>query len=176
MLKKAVEFASKSHEGQFRKGTSIPYISHPLEAAVIASLMTDDEELICATVLHDVVEDAGVSESQLIELFNTRIASLVVLESEDKSKSWQERKATTIQRVKTAELDIKIMTLADKLSNMRSTARDYLLIGDDLWLRFNECRKEKQAWYYIGIVDSLQELSESPYYKEYKALCEKVFK
>ncbi len=138
--------------------------------------MTDDEELICATVLHDVVEDAGVTESQLIALFNTRIASLVVLESEDKSKSWEERKATTIRRVKTAGLDIKIMTLADKLSNMRSTARDYLLIGDDLWLRFNESRKEKQAWYYMGIVDSISELSESPYYKEYKSLCEKVFK
>ena len=55
----AVAFAMKAHEGAFRKGTKVPYIVHPLETAVIVSMMSEDEELVCAAILHDVVEDAG---------------------------------------------------------------------------------------------------------------------
>ena len=61
MVEKAVAFATKSNEGTFRKGTKIPYIVHPLETAVIVALMVTDEELICAALLHDVVEDTGVT-------------------------------------------------------------------------------------------------------------------
>ena len=53
MLKKAAEFAERAHRGMVRKGSDIPYITHPLEAAVIVSGMTDDEELIAAALLHE---------------------------------------------------------------------------------------------------------------------------
>ena len=50
MLDDAIEFATKAHEGQFRKGTRRPYIVHPIEVADIVSTMTKDEEVICAAV------------------------------------------------------------------------------------------------------------------------------
>ena len=91
MVDEAVAFAMKAHEGTFRKGTKVPYIVHPLETAVIVSMMSEDEELVCAALLHDVVEDAGVSEQQLEALFGPRVAALVMAETEDKTKSWKER-------------------------------------------------------------------------------------
>ena len=57
MIKKAAEFAAKAHEGAVRKGSTIPYIVHPYEAAVIVSGLTSDPEIIAAALLHDVMED-----------------------------------------------------------------------------------------------------------------------
>ena len=61
MLDDAIEFATKAHEGQFRKGTRRPYIVHPIEVMDIVSTMTKDEEVICAAVLHDTKAQRGVS-------------------------------------------------------------------------------------------------------------------
>ena len=61
LYEKAVVFAAIAHQGARRKGSRIPYLSHPIEAAAIVSELTDDEELIAAAVLHDVVEDTPVT-------------------------------------------------------------------------------------------------------------------
>ncbi len=175
MVEKAVEFAVKCHEGTCRKGTCIPYIVHPLETAVIVSLMTADQELICAALLHDVIEDAGVTKLQLEKEFGSRVAQLVMEETEDKTKSWKERKAATLEHLKHASMEIKILVLADKLSNLRTTARDYLLMGDGIWQRFNEKDKSQHAWYYLGIARLLSDLEKFGAYQEYKALCDSVF-
>ena len=102
MVDEAVAFAMKAHEGAFRKGTKVPYIVHPLETAVIVSMMSEDEELVCAAILHDVVEDAGVSEQQLETLFGQRVTAFVMEETEDKTKSWKERKAATLKHLEHA--------------------------------------------------------------------------
>ena len=175
MVEKAAAFAAKAHEGMFRKGGKIPYIVHPMETAVIVSAFTDDEEILAAALLHDVIEDAGVTIEELEREFNCRVAELVRQETEDKSKSWKERKGMTLEHLKSAPWEIKILALGDKLSNMRCTARDYLVVGDQVWQRFNEKRKEMHAWYYRGIADALVELSGNLYYEEYIMLCEKVF-
>ena len=73
--------------------------------------------------------------------FGSRVTGLVKEESEDKTKSWIERKSATIEHLKTAPRDVKIIVLADKLSNLRCTARDYFLLGDQIWERFNEKKK-----------------------------------
>ena len=61
MIQEAVNFAERAHRGAVRKGSRIPYITHPLEAAVIAASITDDPEVIAAAVLHDVLEDTDVT-------------------------------------------------------------------------------------------------------------------
>ena len=67
MINKAIEFATRAHAGQFRKGTSRPYIVHPIEVGDIVSTMTKDEEIISAAVLHDTIEDcAGVASGRRI--------------------------------------------------------------------------------------------------------------
>ena len=61
MIKEAAEFADRAHQGVFRKGTEIPYITHPMETAAIVTAFTDEPEMIAAALLHDVIEDAGVT-------------------------------------------------------------------------------------------------------------------
>ena len=96
-------------------------------------------------------------------------------ETEDKSKSWRERKQATIDHIKNASKEECILLLADKLSNLRSISRDYKVLGDDLWNRFNEKRKECIAWYYKSIGDAMTCLKEYPQYCEYQTLIEQVF-
>ena len=165
MVDEAVAFAMKAHEGAFRKGTRVPYIVHPLETAVIVSMMSEDEELICAALLHDVVE----------ALFGPRVAALVMAETEDNTKSWKERKAATLDHLDTAPRESKILILGDKLSNLRCTARDYMVFGEAIWDRFNEKRKSEHAWYYNGVAERIRELAGYPLCQEYFELCRKVF-
>lgn len=175
MNHKAVVYAEKAHAGAIRKGSKVPYITHPLETALIVSLITDDEELITAALLHDVIEDAGKTEEEIETLFGKRVADLVAAESEDKSKSWIERKGATIKFLGHAHTDHKILALGDKLSNIRSTARDAIILEEEIWNRFNEKRKEYHAWYYWGIAEVLRELAGYPQYQEYVKLCQLVF-
>lgn len=175
MIEEAVAFAKRAHAGAVRKGTSIPYITHPMETAVIVSLMTDDEDLIVAALLHDVIEDTDVTPAELERRFGRRVTELVLAETEDKGGSWFERKSATVENLRGASLENKILTLADKLSNLRSTARDYLMVGEDVWQRFNEKDKSKHKWYYGSIMRELGELGEYSCYQEYVLLFHKVF-
>lgn len=182
VLNKAIEFATKVHNGQVRKGTTIPYILHPLEAATIVGTMTTDDEIIASAVLHDVVEDTDTTVEQIEELFGYRVARLVASESEDKRENlpaqstWKVRKQETLDHLKSATIDVKMITLGDKLSNIRAIHRDYTTIGDELWERFNQKDKNEHHWYYQGIADCLIELNGYHAYKEYCQLIDRTFK
>ena len=63
MIDRAAKFAEQAHKGTHRKGTRIPYIVHPLETALIASMLTNDEEILAAALLHDTIEDTGRSDA-----------------------------------------------------------------------------------------------------------------
>ncbi|MCD8221673.1 MAG: HD domain-containing protein [Clostridiales bacterium] len=175
MIRKAVAFAAKAHEGAVRKGSGIPYIYHPMEVALVVSMMTKDEAIIAAAYLHDVLEDTPVTAEEIRAAFGCRVLELVSQETEDKSRSWRERKGHTIEHVKTASREVKILTLADKVCNLRATARDYLATGDQVWERFNEKRKSMQQWYYRGLLESLSDLREEAPYQEMRRLYELVF-
>ena len=181
LLDKAITFATSVHEGQLRKGTNIPYILHPLEAASIVGTMTTDDEIIAAAVLHDVVEDTDTTIEQVHELFGKRVAKLVTSESEDKRENlsaqstWKIRKQETLNHLKTAPVDVKMITLGDKLSNIRAIHRDYNKLGEKLWERFNQKDKNEHYWYYQSIADCLVELKDYQAYKEYCDLIDKTF-
>ena len=178
ILNAAIELATKIHADQFRKGTQIPYILHPLETAAIVGTMTTDDEIIAGAVLHDAVEDTDTTIEQVELLFGERVAKLVAAESEDKRENlsaestWKIRKQETLEHLKTASLEVKMITLGDKLSNIRAINRDYNSIGDSLWQRFNQKDKNEHYWYYQSIADCLVELNEYPVYREYCELPE----
>lgn len=178
MIEKAIAFATQAHEGQFRKGTDRPFILHPLEVGEIVSGMTEDHEVICAAILHDVIEDCeGVTEEIITKEFSPRIAQMVAQESEDKSKTWMERKTHTIEKLKSATWEIQMIGLADKLSNMRDIDRDYPKCGEELWNRFRMKDKNVIGWYYKSVQDSLKDaMQNTEAYREYCALVEKNFK
>ena len=181
ILDRAIIFATKAHEGQFRKGTQIPYILHPMEAAAIVGTMTTDEEIIAGAVLHDVVEDTDTTVEDIINLFGARVGGLVASESENKQEylpaesTWKVRKQETLDHLKTAPIEVKMIALGDKLSNIRSIYRDYQKIGDELWQRFNQKDRNEHYWYYSSIAECVQELREHQAYQEYKELITKAF-
>lgn len=177
MINKAITFATKIHKGQFRKGTRLPYIFHPMEVGMIVARMTEDPEIIAAAVLHDTVEDGGKDTLDLIRKeFGERVASMVNAESETKGKPWKERKAETLRRLKEETVEgIKLIALGDKLSNVRSLHHDYESVGEDLWDRFNMKDKQMQGWYYLGLCDSLRDLERYPEYEEFCIMVNHVF-
>ena len=180
MIQKAIQYALVAHDLQVRKGTIIPYIFHPLEVGtIIAKCDQDATDLICAGILHDTVEDTGTSHELLEKLFGSRIADLVKSETEDKTKSWRERKQATIEHLKSASEEVKIITCADKLSNMRDIAREHGPCRDDgVFLKFN-AGKDQLAWYYRSLVDGLSSLAEdtrfAPMYREFQEAVARVF-
>jgi myo-inositol-1(or 4)-monophosphatase len=180
LLDRAICFAVQAHAGLERKGKGFPYIVHPMEAMAIVATMTSDQELLAAAALHDTVEDTDVTVAELQELFGERVALLVAHESDvplegDASDTWHDRKAFAINRLKGAERDVKVVAMGDKLSNMRAIARDYAVIGDEIWNLFNVKDKAEHAWHYHGLADALSDLSDTPAYQEFAALVKKVF-
>ena len=182
LVSEAIVFAVAAHDGMRRKKSDTPYILHPMEAAVIVSTMTDDQNLIAAAALHDVVEDANISIEEIEEKFGKRVRELVSSETEDKradlppSDTWRIRKEESLAVLKnTNDIGVLILWLGDKLANMRSIYRDFKVEGVAMWQRFNQKDVNEQAWYYRSIVKLTERLSDTSAWLEYKTLTELVF-
>lgn len=165
-MQEAIKFASLKHSNQKRKGKETPYICHPVEVMNILILNNAPLDVCIAGVLHDTLEDTNTTRKELVDLFGEEIASMVSSESEDKSKSWQERKSKTIEELKTASFATKMICCADKLYNIRDMfIENNILKIKDFWSRFN-APKENIEWYYKNIIESLTDLQEYDMYKE----------
>ena len=177
LIQKAINFATAAHEGQLRKGSTQPYIVHPIVVGEILQEMSDDEEIICAGYLHDTIEDCSEVTKEVLEReFTPRVAWIVACESEDKSKTWIERKEKTIKELEGAPYEVQMVALADKLSNIRDIKKDYEEHGEEVWKRFKMKDKERIGFYYKGIRDSLaNSFREDKYYIEYCHLVSEVF-
>lgn len=182
VLEEAIIFATNAHKGQMRKCGKIPYILHPCEVANIIATITDNVETMAAGVLHDTIEDCGVDPEEITKKFGLRVSALVQSESEDRlshksaEETWMDRKEESLLMLEhTKDRDVKILWLGDKLSNMRSFYRTYLLVGDEMWNMFHQKDKNIQGWYYKSILKLLSELSDTQAYKEFEDLVYKVF-
>ena len=180
LLDRDITFAVKAHQGMERKGKGFPYIVHPMEAVCIVATMTNDQELLAAAALHDVIEDTDTTADDLKKEFGERVAMLVEAESDDKTgdskaETWHQRKQDTLDRLRNADLDIKIVALGDKLSNMRAIAHDYAVLGDELWNRFTVKDPAEHAWRYHALAEALNDLSDTDAYKEFHTLVNKTF-
>lgn len=181
ILEDAIQFAARAHAGQVRKGSSIPYICHPIEVMMLTARMSKDPEVAAAAALHDTLEDTDTTEEDIRRNFGDRILEMVKGESEDKRphlpahETWKLRKEESLKRAKTAPIEHKIIMLADKLSNIRSTYREYQKMGDLVFERFNVKDKESHAWYERGCLDALSELKDLPQYSEYAHLVSEIY-
>lgn len=182
LYERAVVFATVVHQGTTRKGSRIPYLSHPLEAAAIVSEMTDDQEVIAAAVLHDVVEDTDATLEDIEAYFGKRVAEYVADESENKRKefppesTWVIRKQETIDFLtQKADRKAKMLALGDKLSNLRSIARDSVYYGEAFWERFHQKDKAMHGWLYRQVAKAVEELQEFEAWQEYNWLIAYVF-
>ena len=108
--KDAREFSKKAHAGQKRKNSKNPYFVHPMEVFKILSFVTEDKNILCAGLLHDVLEDTEVTEKELSKEFGKKIISIVKEVTKDKKGMFH---------IKTREgLMVK---LADMLSNIKDS-------------------------------------------------------
>ncbi len=167
----AVLFARSMHDGQVRKGTDIPYLSHLLAVAALAmedaatdpDLIDRTETIAIASVLHDVVEDTidrgrrRVTVEQLRGRFGDEVARIVegcsdaTEPTRDGEKGpWRDRKQAYVDHLAEADPATLCVSLADKRHNARCIVEDAtaaLAAGDDFWGRFN-AGPDDQLWYY----------------------------
>lgn len=121
----AAEFAAKRHVAQRRKGEAAePYVNHLAEVAMLlATCVTPaDAELVAAGWLHDAIEDAGVTRDEIITLFGSRVAAIVVECTDDKSLPKPERKRLQEVNAPTKLREARLLKIADKTSNLRALA------------------------------------------------------
>lgn len=173
MIEKAFLFSNEVHGNQIRKDGK-PYISHPVMVAMELAKNGADDNLICAGLLHDVIEDGSISKETLIHDFNEEIANLVDIDSEDKSLSWEERKLKVLHDASNGSRDYQMLLCADKLSNLKDVEEDIANRGEAIWKMFKR-GKDQQAWFYHKLVEALQDLNDTQMYKELVQTVENVF-
>lgn len=178
LIAKALRLAAMSHKDDTRKGKELPYIVHPVEVAMILQENGMDDDIIIAGLLHDTLEDTSLTKNEIKKEFDKRIADLVVAASEKLDNRddipWKERKKHTLEFLKNAEREVKILSCADKLSNAKSMLKDLGIYENDFWERFN-AGYEQQKWYYMGLIESLKSLEGNEIYEEFKRVVYKIF-
>lgn len=155
-IEEAIEVAAVAHQGQYRKGTDTPYITHPYAVGLILLEAGCTEAVIIAGILHDTVEDTDLTLEFIRERFGADIANIVDGCSENKALRWRARKTERIEALRTASPEVCTVTCADKLHNLRTIISEYDLIGDSVWDRFHG-GVEDQAWYYRSILGAIAE-------------------
>ncbi len=158
----AFAFAAKHHDRQVRKGTKLPYLTHPANVAVILTRYDRDEQTVVAGILHDVVEDCvrdgytrEMLEQRIGDKFGDRVLETVLsvthrrLNDEGVELSSEERKSDYLERLSEANDAALWVCSADKVHNANSILSDLRRTGDpdSVWGRFNAGRAGTVRWY-----------------------------
>lgn len=162
-LQSAFRYAAEKHEGQARKQTSVPYLSHLMAVASLVLEAGGDEEMAIAALLHDVVEDCGGMPRlrEVRKLFGDRVAKIVegcTDSFSDPKLEWKQRKDDYLEHLKHADLETRSVSAADKLHNVRTILTDYRKDGEKIWERFSG-KKDGTLWYYRALSDEYQRTS-----------------
>jgi len=124
-VRRATGFGAWKHTGQIRKGEgNTPYIHHPIEVAAILSEAgaVEDSDLLQAALLHDTIEDTETRSTEIETHFGSRVCSIVLEVTDDKSLKKQERKAAQIAHAPHLSNEAQALKLADKISNVFDVA------------------------------------------------------
>lgn len=166
-------FALKIHGGQRRKDGK-PYMVHPFAVATELAKNGADDELICAGLLHDTIEDGGAVPNEIREKFGDEVLRLVLFDTEDKELSWRERKETTLHALENCDRKCAMLVCADKLSNLCDISEKFEQVGEDVWKEFKYGRNE-QEWLYCEYVEALAQLSDLKMYYDLKQIVKTIF-
>lgn len=160
-FEEAFLFAAEKHATQTRKRTSVPYISHLMSVAGLVLEAGGDEDQAIAALLHDVVEDCGGKPilQEVADRFGQRVATIVdgCTDAYTIPKPpWKQRKLDYLELLRKADDDIRLVSAADKLHNVRTILTDHRAEDESVWARFNGGR-EGTLWYYRAVLDILLE-------------------
>lgn len=170
-LRTAVNRACFLHRKQLRKsGRCLPYIVHPFSVALLLSGYTNDEDIIIAALLHDVLEDcSGYGTKKMAQEFGSRVTHIVEELSHDPKlvkrkgmkRSWQERKDTYLAHLEYASKEALVICCADKIHNLLSMADAYRIEGDRMW-RYFHSPPDKRFWFYDQVHIIMKRRLQSP--------------
>jgi (p)ppGpp synthase/HD superfamily hydrolase len=168
----AFAFAAKHHDRQVRKGTRLPYLTHPANVAVILTRYGQDEQTIVSGILHDVIEDCvrdgytrDMLEQRIGDKFGPEVLDTVLavtqrqVDEEGIELSSEERKDDYLARLAAASESARWVCAADKIHNGSTILADLnrTLDPDTVWSRFNVGRIGTVRWY-RRVYDRLREL------------------
>ncbi len=142
----ALRLAARAHRDQLRKGSDVPYITHPLHVSLILLYHGFSTDVAIAGLLHDVVEDQGYDLARITEQFGTHVAEIVRALTERKTddegnkRPWERRKREGLEHLQTASLEAVAIKAADTLHNVRCIALDLRREGPQVWQRFSRDR------------------------------------
>lgn len=159
-VKKAVWLAAELHNGQVRKGTKTPYITHPIAVMELVAQAGGSDEEQAAAVLHDVVEDCGgkVALAKVVELCGPHVAAIVLSCSDSmapvgaKKAPWRYRKEAYLNHLYRSAQGVRLVSVCDKIHNAESILADYAKVGPAVFERFRAGRAGT-LWYYRRLVE-----------------------
>ena len=168
----AFAFAAKHHDQQVRKGTALPYLTHPANVAVILTRYDQDDDTVIAGILHDVVENCvregytrDMLEQRIGEKFGDAVLSTVLsvterrLDDDGVELSWDERQDDCLERLGDTDERAKWLSAADKIHNGGTILADLrrTAFPETVWGRFHKGQDETIRWF-RRVYDRLQAL------------------
>lgn len=182
LVEQAVEKAATLHHGQFRKlRGEPPYITHLIIVAMLVADHTDDEEVIAAALLHDSIEDTPYTLDEMATEFGPRVRDIVAGVSEhnveddgETKRPWQDRKDDYLAKIAAASDASLMISLADKIHNMRSVIDAYTQDGISVWEAYS-AGNAKQLWFHGEVLQIGRErLGDHPLIAEYERIYEQA--
>ena len=159
---RALAFALERHAGQTRRGRpEVPYASHPLRVAGLVLEHGGDASQVAVALLHDVIEDCGVSDAELVERFGSEVAHAVralsdVLEGDTPKQkaAWRERKTRFVASLAGVDARARLVAACDKLDNLSAIVADLETEGLATLERFSGTPRQIR-WYYEEVSSAL---------------------
>lgn len=152
----ALVWAASLHQNQVRKTSNTPYIGHLLSVAGLVIESGGSEDQALAALLHDVIEDQGVSVAEITSKFGQKVADLVdaVTESYTEPKpDWEQRKRLYLDKLRNSSPEVVLISLADKLHNARALEEGLHAHGEIVWEKFFKSRKQETFWFYKELME-----------------------
>jgi (p)ppGpp synthase/HD superfamily hydrolase len=172
VINHALAFAAKHHDRQVRKGTKLPYLTHPANVAIILTRYGCDNDTVVAGILHDVIEDCvrdgytrEMLEQRIGDKFGVKVLDAVLgityrkNDDDGVELSGDDRKADYLQRLAAANETARWVCAADKIHNASSIVADLRRTVDPetVWNRFGGGKSGTARWY-RQVYDRLREV------------------
>lgn len=176
-IEKAISLTLRVHKYQKRKGDGVtPYAVHPIGVALILARYTQDEDVVAAAILHDVLEDTNYSPRKIGKIFGRRVLKLVQDVSDKRPNDpWSKRKDAYLKHLRRASKEACLIACADKINNLKSIAECYKRFGESIWVRFS-APKEKKIEFYENVCKLVGRKFPHPLQREFSRTLKEVKK
>ena len=147
-----IERVAVLHQGQYRKDNVTPFVAHPFAVGFLLSQYTDDEDIILAGLLHDVLEDVEeYTKEDMKKEFGDSVTKIVESVTHNDSLGWKERSIDYLQKIQSSEKSLMV-SCADKIHNLRSSIEGVEKMGESFWDAFSAQKKDYQ-WFYTSVLE-----------------------